>query len=243
MPFIAPFIPLIASGIGAATSLLGNRRGQPQQPTPQQGGIDPALQNQLLQQQRQFAESGQSRGLAGLGRADDILGIPLDYYKRLAGGDRSLMSETLAPEIAGLNAGLETQQRNTSLMGRSGVRDLAQGDLEARKQAAISSLLFGKREGAMGSLNNISDMLRSSALQEFGTASGNLQSATGTAMNWNQFLRQLQEQERARQSALFGSIGSSIGNILPSLIGIFGGSSSSTPSTPSTNPPGWNVVL
>lgn len=198
----------------------GDNKNQPQQNPMLPPGLDINTLNQLIQKQSGYADTLHGFGLADRARADEILGMPLEHYRTLAGGGRTAMSEALAPEVAGINAEMDMPMRTLGLAPRSGVRDLAQGDLEARKQSAISNLLFGKREGAMSSLSGISDVLRNQASQEFGQASGNAQSAAGGVMNWNALIKQLEQQSKASSGQMWGSLGQTIGSLLPMLIGL-----------------------
>jgi hypothetical protein len=228
---IAALLPAIIGAGGAIGSSLISRHGRGG------GGSTPLLppgldQNALLadiNQQKSLASTFQTQGASLLGQGQGALNLPLDFYRTILGGDRTAMTQALAPELAAINAQFRAPLTEAGITGRGSA--LA-SDLSAGKQSAISNLFFQERPAAADKLTGIAQGLMNLGLSSEQMGAGVLSDATHETLDYNAIIRGIQAQQSAQTAGLFGSLGASLGPILAQVLGGLHGGSSGGPAAP-----------
>lgn len=204
-------IPLIvAAASSGATVYAANR---------QAGGQQDALN---LAREQGGQQSALSRTLADYSRDQYALSRPalsraIGLYSRLAGGDRSTVQSTIAPEVASINQNYEGSQRYLDQQGvRGGTRDMAVADLNRQRTGQVGMLPMQARMGAAGALASLGSSGTGQALSGLSAATAGANGAGATYLG-------LAGQERTRgdQVADFGS--NIAGTVLPWLLQRYGG--------------------
>lgn len=211
---VAPFVPLISTGIGALFGAKGS--DTPSQATTQ-------AQGQTIGQAQGAAGdvSNLSKYLQTQGRMTaPALGRAMGYYETLLNGNRSAMNQAVAPESGRITDASKGAAMNLERMGvTGGQKQQAQADLARQTGGQLGQLTLGMRSQAAGALSDIGKTglgLSGQALQGFGRA-GDI---------YTNILRgqgQLENQQYGRQQDVGRSIGSLIGPAVDAFSGKFGG--------------------
>lgn len=173
MPQVAPFVPLISSGLGALGSWLGGRKGGKAAGQAEQAGYGQAL----------------AAGEYGAGRAGelapDVTNLldlakggyqpAFDYWSRLLSGDRSEMTSVLAPEIGRIGEGYTQARREVGQFApRGGGRASTLGEIPFQRARDVSTLFSTMRPLAAQSLGQLAG-----EAGRLGTATGFLEAQFG----------------------------------------------------------------
>lgn len=235
MPLVALAPALIAAGGTIGSSLIASHgRGSSSSKTPLlPAGLD---QNALLSSintQRDLASMFQKQGTDFLGEGHDVLHGPLHYLQGILGGDRTAIMETMAPEVAAINAQFRAPLAQAAITGRG---TSLQPDLEASRQSAISNQIFQARPAAADKLTGIAQGLMNLGFGSQQVGAGVSGQVSKEILDYNAIIRGIQAQQSAQSSGAWGALGSSLGPILAQVIGGLGGSKDG-PNTPPLNIP------
>jgi hypothetical protein len=184
---VAPFIPLIASGVGL---FAGRNVGGP-------SGFEKGLQR---------SAAGGSRGLVSTGTSMTAEGRPMlrqagDYYSTILSGSRGAQNQLLQPEIGQITDLYRGAERSLERSGvRGPARDVASAEMARDRAGRISGLVPGLRPGAAGAL---------AGLGQFNVGQGTATTATGVG-GINQLLGGAR-QDRALQHQIGSEFGSGLG--------------------------------
>ena len=185
MPFIVPFLPAIAGGVG---SLLGSKLSGGSGGVPNAKGLL-ADQTASIKQGRDLASGLQPQAQSLLSGATQSYSPVANYWSSLLGGNRTSAMSALQPEVSRINEGYnQNLQAAGNLMPRGGGRSalLSQAPYErtrditnllqtSRPQAAQGLLQTGQAQG------NQSQGLYSLILN----ALGGSQSGTSSLLNYD----------------------------------------------------------
>lgn len=226
---IAAAIPAIIGAAGSIGGSLLSRRGggsSSSSNTLLPAGLDQTALLNFINKQSGTADILQSLGQGNTDKGASALGGPLQYFGDILGGDRGAIMESMAPEIAAVNAQFNAPLQQSQLTGRGGA--LAT-DLEASRQSGITNSILSARPAAADRLTGIAQNLMNLGTQQVlggGQIRGN---ATRDILDYNQIIRGIQAQTRMDNANMFGSLGASLGPILGSVLGgVFGGGGGSS---------------
>lgn len=156
----AAIIPAVISAIGG---YLASRKANKKSST------EKSLEKSQLDALQYLMPLGKS--LAGQGQ--ELFGLPISYFKNLAGGNRNALSEAISPQLSALHQ--QDEGSLASIASQSprggGVGD-ALSRLPFRSNMARTNLLMGARSNAMGSLMNAGQNLLSTGVGAIGGGSG-----------------------------------------------------------------------
>jgi len=194
MAAVVPFIPLIASGVGA----LGGFLSRPKVPeaTP--------LETEAFQEQiaagRESRE--QRRSLFDIGKP--ALEQATSFFGNLASGSKGVLAAATSAEQQAIGSTFRGAKQNILETGRGGTRDLALANLSRDRAATQASLIPAVRSNAAAALANIGGSASSVASGNTSSVFGQVGSALQTG-RINQFGVQAGVQQTA---------GAGVGNFL-----------------------------
>jgi hypothetical protein len=223
IPLIA-LLPAIIGAGGMIGSSLINKSGKGSKTPLLPPGLD---QNALLStigQQKDLSSFLTNEGKTTLGQGHDTLHAPLKFYGDILGGDRTAMMETLAPEIAAINAQFKAPLKEAGLTSRGSA---LMPDLEASRQSSISDLFFKERPAAADKLTGIAQNLMNIGTSQLGLGADTLGSAARETLDYNAIIRGIQAKGAEQSSQMFGALGNSLGPILQKILG--GGTGKTNP--------------
>lgn len=191
MAAVAPFIPLISTGVGMAYDAFKNRgsgSAKDAEKAAMAGGMNSAGNlNQFAQQQAGFGQPLQASA-AG-------------YYQKLLNGDRASLRGAIAPEVAGITETYRGAEKNLERSGvRGAQRDVAKAEIGRDRAGKIAGLLTGQRAAAAGSLGEMGN-----------TAVGNASTAYGNAGSIYSAMSGHAGAQVARNDANSGAMGAALG--------------------------------
>ena len=237
MPLAAIPAVIGASLIGGGTSIgasLLSKHGSGSKTPLLPAGLD---QNALLSSintQKGLADTFKTQGADFLGQGHDVLSQPLKYLQGILGGDRTALMETLAPEIAAINAQFKAPLNMAGITGRG---TSLQPDLEAGKQSAISDLFFKERPAAADKLTGIAQGLMNLGLGSQQAGAGVAGDVSKEILDYNGIIRGIQASQASQSAGAMGTLGASLGPILATILsGNKGGTPSVTLPGPSNLP-------
>src|SRR5438876_2875479 len=141
MPFLAPFIPLIASaGASVGSSLLGSKLAQAS-PRPAEQKVQDLL-GQSMQMGQQTAQqvTPQAQNLLSMG-AGGYQPV-LNYWSSLLSGNRGAMTGAMGPEISRIGQGYQTATNTSAALNpRGGPSASFLSELPFQHQRDVTSLL------------------------------------------------------------------------------------------------------
>lgn len=145
---VAPFVPLISSGIGALFG--GSKSDQP---------------NMTPQQQQAYSgatgAAGQMTGLSKMLQQQGALGAPaygqaINYYQTLLQGNRGAMQAAVAPAANQIADNYKGSQMNLERLGIQGGQKLqAEAELNRQKAGQLGQLTVGLQPMAAQALGNL----------------------------------------------------------------------------------------
>lgn len=145
MAAVAPFIPLISTGVGLLGQKFmgGNKGASAAEQAAMAGGARSADQlNQYGQQQQGFGQP--------------LMNSAAGYYQKMLNGNRAELRGAIAPEIAGITETYRGAEKNLERSGvRGASRDVAQAELGRDRAGKIAGLLTGQRQGAAAALGEM----------------------------------------------------------------------------------------
>lgn len=125
------------------------------------------------------------------------------YFSALAGGNRSVMQQTLAPEVEGINATYGGTRRSLARFLRGPDRDYQMGELERERAGKVASLFRDVRGNANQRLLEHGDQLMGIGQAGVGTAAG-IQSGAQNSLFRNRMAgAQMEEQAGSDMGSLF----------------------------------------
>ena len=215
MPAVAPFIPLIASGVGAIAGGISNKNAGKKQ--------DAMLAAQQQAAQQQMAQSGQ---LFNMGAP--LVNQGATYYQKLLRGDRAALRSATSPEaneVTDIYRGAENSIRRSNLTGAN--RDRQMGELARERAGRIASLVPIARRAAAEQVTGLGQNLVQ------GGQSG-LNAASGALGNVSQQNSQNQQDSDTR----WGNYGKSLGGLITDVYKAWprGGSGGGGVGKPGTTP-------
>ena len=199
MPFLAPFAPAIAGGVGA---LIGGLRGK--------GRTERDIRG-LTEQQREASEFALGEAKQTLGQAREALQGPLEFYQTLLGGDRAALTETLAPEIGTVVSQFDTARKNIAQFApRGGGRTAQLAESQFDVADIITRLLTTARREAAGGIAGIAGQLGALGTGELGISTGSVANLLNTLVA-----------RRGQNIDVQTQLGTGIGRLISQIIGAF----------------------
>lgn len=170
-----PAIPLIGLGISGITSAIGAHNSS------KVAGAQQDLmgkQSALAQEMQGFAKDQYAAGAPALNKA-------MEYYTKLATGNRGDIQSTLAPGIAQLNETYNGAQRGIeSKLAPGPGRDQQIAQLYRQRAGQIGLMPSQARASAVGEMANLGQNRMNSAQDYFGKAGSALSGASSTGVNY-----------------------------------------------------------
>lgn len=246
MPFLAPLAgPLIGLGSSLIGGLL-NKKGSSSSSSSSAllpPGLDSSAIVSGLNKQTGVADWMTEAGKNAFNRGNTLLDKPIDYNSAILGGDRTAIMESLAPEVAAVNAQFQAPLAQAMITGRN---TALQPDVEASRQAAISSMMFGARPAASDKLTNIAQGLMNLGTQQTGGGASIYGRTTGDILDYNKIIQGMRFQASRDRAADMGRLGTSIGGLISQiLLNRKGAEGPAAPKAPPIVLPPWedNVPL
>lgn len=217
-------VPIIAAGISAGASLLGNRKSGAEKSMEQTSKNQSALASQVS------AMAKNQHTMAG-----PALQKAMQYYMNLANGNTGSINAQLAPDRAALMQTYGGAQKGMEAnMAPGASRDRAMAQMQQQKAGQMGLMPMQARTAGLQQLAGMGQSLNEGANNMFGMAGNILSGQTYT----NQNLAGLQHQ---RQQG-WAQMGQNIGNIfMPWLNGKFGGGAKPTGGAGGINPFNFGV--
>lgn len=208
---IIPFIPLIASGVGAAGSIAGgalaNRGGGGSSGTTQQGKDISDLFGDVRGHADQQFGVAQKDHKAFRKSLDPVS----DFFKSILGGDRSKLMEVLGPEVQTINRGYDAVSNAIAEFSpRGSGRTSEMADVGFKKTHDISDLFAKARPAAAQGLEGVASLYGGQSANEESTAMGGLSTALSAALGLR--AQDLQKAFQTRAGAM--DLGRSLGSLL-----------------------------
>jgi phage-related minor tail protein len=153
MPF--PLLALLPSLIGAggsiASALLGKRAGKPSN--------DQSQANNLLNYNAQTATQARDTGMGYLNLFSQNLDAPTGYFQKLLSGDKTLMSQAVAPTAGAISSQFDAAKRSVNQnMPRGGYSSTLQAELPFQKAQQVGNLFSTLQPAAAQGLMNIAGL-------------------------------------------------------------------------------------
>lgn len=149
MPVI-PFIPLIASGVGAIAGKFGAKKAQDaaQKRSPEEAVAQTGAQT--------GAQTLQTGGAEALKTGEETQQPATNYFDTLLHGNRAQQSQAVAAPTAKITDVYAGAQRNLEQQGvRGAQKDVASAGLNQGRASQISSLVTGVQPAAANALTSI----------------------------------------------------------------------------------------
>jgi hypothetical protein len=147
---VAPFVPLIAQGVGA---LVGGRAAKKAQANAMQRTPE---EQAALTGATKSASAATDAATTAIGESRPYLRQAGQYYSGLLGGNRAAMAQAVAPARAALG---DTYRGATRALEQSGVRGAArtvrQGELNRQRASQVAGLTTGVQPAAAAQLGQL----------------------------------------------------------------------------------------
>lgn len=153
----------------------------------------------------------------------------VDYYTKLASGDPTQIMTASAAPLANLSRMTQQARANIMEMAPGAARTAALGQLGREAAGQQSTLLNQAYLSAFPALQGLASESGSTGLQTAGAG----YSGIGAAANTNQQIMQAQQQQKASQLGLIGSLAGAAGSIAGGFMGGGGGGGARKTFTPS----------
>jgi hypothetical protein len=231
-------IPLITSAIAGGSSIAASaisKHGSNQTPL-LPAGLDHNALLSSINTQKGLADIFQHQGADFLGQGHDVLNQPLHFLQNILGGDRTALMESLAPEIAAINAQFKAPLNMAGITGRG---SSLQPDLEAGRQSAISNLFFQQRPAAADKLTGIAQGLMNLGLGSQQAGAGVTGDVSKELLDYNGIIRGIQAQQSSQSAGAMGALGSSLGPLLKQVL--TGVLNKGGPAAPPVPPIDWHL--
>lgn len=148
MPVI-PFIPLIAAGIGSASSAYAAHKAG------QTNDAVAAQQKPLLDAQTGLAKDTAERGKTLFNTGLPLFNSASGYYNSILRGTPKTLQQVLSPEIGKINETYRGAESGLERLAPGGVRDHAAADLSRQRVGQLASLVPTIRPMAAANLGNL----------------------------------------------------------------------------------------
>jgi hypothetical protein len=211
MPFIAPFVPMIAAGVGGLLSGRSKKQQTPQQTMSPEERELYSQQSANVRTGREAATGLLPYGADFMRQAQGTFTPLLNYYSRMLSGNRGALTNLYAPELNRISEGYRTaQQTSSELAPRSGGSAAMREELPYRQARDVSELFLSGRPAAAGALGTIGTNLASLGLGSYGTAGSLLSGSSAGASNllgyginsrYGELARRQQEFDQQKQTA------------------------------------------
>jgi hypothetical protein len=233
VPLAALLPAIIGAGGGIASTLIGKHGSNKTPLLP--AGLDHNALLSSINTQKGLADTFKTQGADFLGQGHDVLNQPLHFLQNIFGGDRTALMESLAPEIAAINAQFKAPLNMAGITGRG---SSLQPDLEAGKQSAISELFFKERPAAADKLTGIAQGLMNLGLGSQQAGAGITGDVSKEILDYNGIIRGIQAQQASQSAGVMGGLGASLGPILATVLSGLnkGKSSTSLPTVMQSDP-------
>lgn len=158
----------------------------------------------------------------------------IDYYTKLASGDPTQIMTASAAPLANLSRMTQQARANIMEMAPGAARTAALGQLNRESAGQQATFLNQAYLSAFPALQGLASESGSTGLQTAGAG----YSGIGAAANTNQQIMQMQQQQKASQLGLLGSLAGAAGGIAG---GFLGGDKGAGPSSPSFSSAAFNL--
>ncbi len=185
-------------------------------------------QQALSQQQEELGKYFIEQSKEGLAQRQKLQAPAVDYYTQLASGDPTKIMSASAIPLANLTRMTQQARGNIMEMAPGAARTAALGQLGREAAGQQSSMLNQAYLSAFPALQGLASEAGGIGLQSAGAGYRGIESAGAT----NQQIMQMQQQQKASQLGLIGSLAGAAGNIATGggLSGLFNrGGGSATP--------------
>jgi hypothetical protein len=149
----AAFIPaLIGAGGGIASSIIGGKAGKAaMKPSPEEAGYL-RRQSGLVDLLKGQAETTFNTGMPAINEAQQ-------YYQTMARGDRSKMSQAIAPSVAQITQQYRGAEGSINRNLRGAQRQQQQGELRRDRASKLALLTTGQQPAAYDAMNQTGQAL------------------------------------------------------------------------------------
>jgi hypothetical protein len=203
---IAPFIPMIAQGVGAIAGHFGGKQAEKNA-----AKRSPEEMAALTGAQGQAGTMGQA-GQNMLGQAQPWLTQTGNYYNTLLRGNRAAMSQAVAGPTAQLNDVYKGEERNLQRSGVQGAaRDVAAADIGRRRSSQIAGLTTGVQPWAATQLGSLGTNTGQLGGQLSSNAGNIYQNLLGAGANNRAYARKEGRDTAAQIGAFTADIGEFLG--------------------------------
>lgn len=216
MSGVEPFVPAIASGVGALFGMKSSSGSSSLQNSPLATAATAAANNQT-----DLAKYLKTQSQSTYGLSAPAYGKAISYYSTLLGGNQAAMTQAVAPETAQLRDVYAGANSNLERLGvRGGEAMTAKAELNRQQAGQVGQLVTGARAGAAQQLGQLGQGGMYAAL-----AGG--QAAVGAGNSAGSIFSDILKQSTSQGNTEYNrssQIGSSfMTTLLPALIKLFGG--------------------
>lgn len=185
-----PAIPLIGLGISAYSAYKGAKSA----------GQAAKAQEQMSQRQSALAQSLQTMGSGQLALSQPALQKAMEYYTKVATGNRGAINAAIAPERNQLLESYGGAEKGINARMAAGPdRDRAIAELYRQRAGQVGMMPFQAKQQGIHDMEQAGNAYRDAGLQLYGGASSAL---TGASNTYNQAAN-----NRANEWAGYGSLG------------------------------------
>lgn len=135
----------------------------------------------------------------------------MDFWKTILGGDRTEISQLLAPELSTISNTYSNAKKNLWMSPRGGGKVSSVEDLEAKQAEQTGNLFATARNTASNNLTNLSQIFGNLSLGEAGQGIGALGSSTQGLFGLNEEQQRIRDQRNQALGALGSGVGSAAG--------------------------------
>jgi hypothetical protein len=207
---VVPFIPMIASGIGA---LVSKKVGQKATAAAQERSPEEAA---ALSGATGAANTLSQTGSSLVSQGTGALGKAGSYYGTLLGGNRAAMAQATAAPRAQLQEGIRGAQTQLASSGiRGAARDQLSGNLMRQGASAVSGLTTGVQPMAAQGLGAVGSSLNATGAPMLGQSGNIFQNLLGQGFTNRKYARD----EGEKSGTAMGNIIAGAGPILQKTFG------------------------
>lgn len=204
---MAWFVPLIIAGAQAATSLWANKKKKEEEANAT--GVGPAdwLAQITSESQKQGVDYGK-QAWVDIGRRDELMRQPIEYYSALASGDRDRMTQAAAPILRSIAD--QYSQAKFDIMNQMPRGAAQQYALAQARMGAANASALALQQGQISAFDKLAGMgsqYGQWGFQSAGAAQSYLQDASRNAI----FMTAMQQQQDEANKKLWLDIISQVG--------------------------------
>lgn len=191
-------IPLIASGIGAGSSIYAAHQARAGQQDAN------AASAPLIGAQTDLARQQQRQGAQQFNFGFPLLQRSASYYGSLLNGNRASVTSTLAPTVSQINQTYKGAERDLDRMAPGAGRDESRAELDRQRAAQVGGLPLQARSGAAAELMGLGTNAVSGGTSATGSASSIYGSLLGDQRQQQQYNDQRDYQLGQNLSQIIG---------------------------------------